>query len=1509
MAPSDAQPVDVPNATFCLIPFEPRSVRRPAPDLRLGGARFCTAPGLPGWTSLPPPPAAADVAGLLDWVAAQPFPAEQPLLLWRSSLAPQTRLLSALAEAVAGAEARIVSPFDAGGGPLGLLPEGCAAALPPADQLDALLDRLARGQLYEVGAVSTQVLAISATALKLGARGYYQGRIRLLLRADRVAGQPRDRRLRGPAAASDPRWPNPASALDALRERVFAALQQPLPEQPAPNGPVLLHLLHGWGGGSARWVRDMARADRAHHHLLLRALSTACRSQHGEALELVDPSCELVLARWPLDPPITSTAVRHAAYREVLHAIIERWQPRALLLSSLIGHALDALETRLPTIWIAHDPYPFWPHLGIDPLAANRRFDAAELAATLREAVDFPFLERDPRYWLALREALLERLVQGRIPIVAPSRSLLEGLCRLAPELTGLPMHKIAHGIDALPGPRPRLAPARRDERLRLVLPGRIRGAKGAELLGQCLPALLEHAELLLLGAGREAEAFFGIGGVHVIMDYAPEDLAAHIERFRPHAGLLLPTLAESFSYTLSELWALGLPVIATRLGALAERIEAGRNGLLVEPEPAAVIAAVAALRRDPERLGALQRHCAEQPQRSCAAMLSEHCALLPAHQPPPRRLEPRPALDAERGEAAIQLGRARRELEAHRLELEDMRRELDRRGDWGHGLQRQLDERSAWAASLQRELEHERASAAERAEELARLASELEAEQACLRARESELSGVRDQLDAVRADLAASRDQQSALERQLIALRQQADALSSELSRTLNSRSMRLTRPLRVFAERLRHERAKLQFRRTRLSNLLQRGRLSLRTRGLRGSLAKLLERLQAQRRPPQTSSTPPDLTRPFVPFALPTSANPRVSVVIPVYNKFDYTHACLRSIAEHGARAPFEVIVVDDGSSDQTRDCLRRIRGLRYLRNPRNLGFVGACNAGAAAARGAFLMFLNNDTVVTPGWLDALLDTVEHWPRAGLVGSMLIYPDGRLQEAGGIVFSDGSGWNYGRFGDPEDPAHRYPREVDYCSGAAILLPRALFERLGGFDTRYSPAYYEDTDLAFAVREAGLRVIYQPASRIIHFEGITSGTDTASGTKRYQLVNQAKFVERRAEALSRQPAPGTPIWLAREHRVRGRVLVVDACTPEPDKDSGSVRMVELLRLMAEDGWKVVFFADNRAYVPGYSDALAALGIEVLYHPWLSDPVAWFVEHGRKLDTVLLSRHYVASQYVALVRRYAPQARLLFDTVDLHYLREQRAAALAGDPDLARAAERTREAELRLVRDCDLTLVVSHVERELLAVDAPGSKVEILSNIHEIFGRRRAWAEREDIVFVGGYQHPPNVDAALWLVREILPRIRAADPAIRLHLIGSKAPAEVQALHGEGVVFHGYVEDIAPWMDGCRIALAPLRYGAGVKGKVNMAMSYGLPVVATSPAVEGMHARPGEDVLVADTAEDFAAAVLRAYHDPALWLRLSEGGLANVRRHFSRDAAREALRRILPSGRGAAQPG
>lgn len=683
----------------------------------------------------------------------------------------------------------------------------------------------------------------------------------------------------------------------------------------------------------------------------------------------------------------------------------------------------------------------------------------------------------------------------------------------------------------------------------------------------------------------------------------------------------------------------------------------------------------------------------------------------------------------------------------------------------------------------------------------------------------------------------------------------------------------------------------------------LARRGLASLRTRGWRASWARV--KTQFHRVPVQRRLQPylPE-DAPFAPFAVPYSPAPRASIVIPVYNQFAHTLTCLRALAAHPPMAACEIVVVDDGSSDETVAALPQVSGLRYHRRSENGGFIAASNDGAARAAGEYLVFLNNDTAPQPGWLDALLATFDEHPKAGLVGARLLFPDGRLQEAGGIVRNDGRADNLGRFESPFDPRFAYLRQVDYCSGAAIAIRKSDFVSLGGFDAYYAPAYYEDTDLGFKMRAAGFDVLCQPASRVVHREGATSGTDTRKGVKAYQSRNAERFYERWRGKMAAQPDHETPVEDATRHLYRRQVLIVDALTPTPDQDSGSLRMANIMRLLIDEGAHVAFLPVNREHGGAYTEALQRSGVEAWYAPFAGPTPGWLKQHGHRFDTVMVSRHYVARELLPLLRKYAPQAQIVFDCVDLHYLREFRGAELAKDASLMRGAQATRRLELGVIAQADATLVVSDAERALLAKDAPAARVELLSNVHRTARPGLPFVQRRDLVFVGGFRHPPNVDAVLWFADEVFPRLRARRPDLRFHCIGNHAPESILALaRREGVSVHGHVPDIDPYMDGAKIGLAPLRYGAGVKGKVNLSMAHGQPVVATPCAVEGMHLRDGIDVLVAESAEDFAAAVLRLYDDETLWQTLSRNGLDNVARHFSPDAARDTVRRVFFSDR------
>lgn len=409
--------------------------------------------------------------------------------------------------------------------------------------------------------------------------------------------------------------------------------------QAAPARATRLHVSHSWGGGLGNWVRDFCRADGDHDGLVLRALGV--RGAFGRRLALYHGSEPTTPLRvWALDLPIHATAIAHLQYRAILQEIVEEFGVESIVVSSLIGHSLDVLRTRLPTLIVAHDHMPLCVALYAHFDGECRGCDAARLASCIATNPAHAFFQGvRAEDWQVLREAFAAEVLRQDLTIVAPSPSTAARWRALMPELAGARIEVIGHGVD-LP-PRVAFAPPA-DGRLRLVKIGRLSPEKGAALLEAALPELLTFAEITLIGCGDAAVRLGRHPGVTAIAHFEPAELPGLIAQARPHLGLQLSVVPETFSYTLSELWHAGVPVLGCRTGSLADRIRDGDNGFLCEPSAASLLARLRELDGRRDVLAAIAARLRDTPGRSCAQMVADYQAVLP---PPPRHPAGRLAL------------------------------------------------------------------------------------------------------------------------------------------------------------------------------------------------------------------------------------------------------------------------------------------------------------------------------------------------------------------------------------------------------------------------------------------------------------------------------------------------------------------------------------------------------------------------------------------------------------------------------------------------------------------------------------------------------------------------------------------------------------------------------------------------------------------------------------------------------------------------------------------------
>lgn len=627
----------------------------------------------------------------------------------------------------------------------------------------------------------------------------------------------------------------------------------------------------------------------------------------------------------------------------------------------------------------------------------------------------------------------------------------------------------------------------------------------------------------------------------------------------------------------------------------------------------------------------------------------------------------------------------------------------------------------------------------------------------------------------------------------------------------------------------------------------------------------------------------------------------NPEVSIVIPVYNQWKYTYACLLSILENSQGIEYEVIIGDDNSKDKTVDIENIVSNITVVRNEEedNLGFVKNCNHAARAARGKYILLLNNDTNVQPGWLDSLLELVKRDEKNGIVGSKLIFADGSMQEAGSIIWNDGAGWNYGRGDDPTLSDYNYVKEVDYASGACILIRADLWRQLGGFDEQFSPGYYEETDFAFSTRKAGYKVMFQPESRVLHFGSVTFSNDK----KELLEDHRQKFFAKWQDVLEKEQfTPAEHVFWARDRsRNKKTLLYIDHHVPMCDQDAGSRATWQYLQMFVDLDLNVKFMPNDFYAHEPYTKKLQQMGIEVLHGSWYQQNwQSWILENEQYFDLVVISRPHIAAKYLDFILENT-SAKVYYMAHDLHFLREEREAKLTNNINV-RKTDKLRDTELDIMAIVDKTFLFSDFEKEKIRqIDHSLEITNIPLFIYrEPFKEKIDFLNRKDLLFVGGFNHPPNVDAAKYLCQDIWPQIKGKIPGIKLYLVGSKPPKEILNLASEDIVVTGHVsdEELINYYQKCRLAVMPLRYGAGVKGKIIESIYYNLPIITSNVGAEGLPA--SEDVLIiADDAGDFAHKVVEYYQDENKYNEIVSNFEGYIENNFSYNRACDLIKRAF----------
>lgn len=613
---------------------------------------------------------------------------------------------------------------------------------------------------------------------------------------------------------------------------------------------------------------------------------------------------------------------------------------------------------------------------------------------------------------------------------------------------------------------------------------------------------------------------------------------------------------------------------------------------------------------------------------------------------------------------------------------------------------------------------------------------------------------------------------------------------------------------------------------------------------------------------------------------ISFPKNESPQVTIIVSLHNNVEYTYNCLKSILLNTDTISYEVIVVDHGWNDYSLRIEEYVSGITVIHGDKKRKNVKNYNDAVKVAKGIYVVFLDNNTQVQVNWLYSLVKCIK-MKKTGIVGAKLVSQDGRLREAGRIIWNNGTICKYGEHKKPDAPEYGYVREVDAVSGTIMLIKKELWNDIGGFDEIYTNACYLVADLACKVREKKEKVIYQPDSIVVQFEDETDHKDIGL---RDDLDNDRDYFIKKWNIVEKQN---------REKRNKKTVLFISGIVPAYDRDAGSRTIDFYIREFLDRDYIVKFLPTNFVRSEPYTYRLEQMGVEVLGGEYYKRMITnWICSHYGEIDFVFLNYPDAAIKFIDIFKSFG--ISVMYYGVDLHYVRLQREYELFGNKEKAEQAKLYYEKEAYLIQNSDAVYYPSLVETEIVEKEFKRNDAkQLLINVYDTDKIRGTYkpAERAGLMFLGSYGHAPNVDAIHWFSDCIFPQVYSR-LKIPFYIAGSNMPKDLIQSDREGIKVLGTLTDseLEEMYNSVKMIVVPLRYGAGIKGKVIEAMYHGIPTVTTPIGIEGIP-NEGDAVKVADSEEEFAEAVIALYQSEEQLAKMSVLGQNIIRKHYSREAA------------------